>query len=465
MSPPARHSQLPTEAYETLFHNASDGLLLHPPESDAIVDANERIAEMLGYSRAELLELTVPDITAPDWDPPVSATERVQQAREDGPVTFEWRDRRKDGSEFWAEINLSVVRLSGEPYVLSSVRDISERKEEQRRAEAIFDQTYQFTGLLNPDGTVIEANRTALEFGGLDREAVVGRKLWDCYWFQTDAETRRGIKGAVRRAAGGESVRYEVEIQGEAGTELLDFAIRPVTDERGEVTLLVPEGRVITERRERRQRLDVYNRVLRHNLRNRLAVIIGSAREITRHTTQPRVDDLSGRIVDASDQLVSLADDIRAFDRLKRGETMFERVDVAALVERVTDRLADQHDTSVRTTTDAAPTIQSNPRFLETAVEQLVENALVHAAPPVEVTTRVVGGVAETVAIRVRDHGPGIPDREAVPLTDATPSQVEHPSGIGLWLAKWSVDELGGELRHQSDEVGTAVTIEVPVKE
>lgn len=57
---------LSAQDYETIFHAASDGLLVHPLDSDEILEVNDRLTEMFGYTREELLSLTVPDITADD---------------------------------------------------------------------------------------------------------------------------------------------------------------------------------------------------------------------------------------------------------------------------------------------------------------------------------------------------------------------------------------------------------------
>lgn len=106
-----------------------------------------------------------------------------------------------------------------------------------------------------PDGTPIEANETALAFGGIDRDDVVGEKPWETDWFQVSEETREQAKADVERAAGGEFVRRELAVQGADRTAIIDFSIKPVTDELGEVELLVPEGRDITELTEREREL------------------------------------------------------------------------------------------------------------------------------------------------------------------------------------------------------------------
>lgn len=118
------------------------------------------------------------------------------------------------------------------------------------RLRAIFDHTFQFIGLLDPDGTVLEANRSALEFGGLVREDVIGRPFWETGWWRNSTGDRARLRDAIRRAAAGEFVRYETEVHGADGRSLtIDFSLNPVRDESGAVAMLVPEGRDIGEAR------------------------------------------------------------------------------------------------------------------------------------------------------------------------------------------------------------------------
>ena len=70
----------------------------------------------------------------------------------------------------------------------------------ERRFRAIFDQTFQFVGLLEVDGTVLEANQTALTFAGVTLQSVVGKPFWDTPWFT-------GTPGMERAAAGRRAFR------------------------------------------------------------------------------------------------------------------------------------------------------------------------------------------------------------------------------------------------------------------
>lgn len=118
----------------------------------------------------------------------------------------------------------------------------------ERRFRAIFDSMFQFIGLLTVDGILIEANQTALDFGGLTQADVIGRPFWEARWWTISPETQAQLKAAIAIAASGEFVRYQVEVLG-AGDRIItiDFSIKPVRDESGQVILLIPEGRDITE--------------------------------------------------------------------------------------------------------------------------------------------------------------------------------------------------------------------------
>ena len=139
-------------------------------------------------------------------------------------------------------------------------RDVTERKERELRREAVFENTHQFTGLAEPDGTLIEANETALAFVGADRGAVVGEPLWEPPWFQASDETIAIAHRSVEAARSGELYREESRTEGAGGeTVVIDYSVRPVRDGTGEIALLVPGGRDITERKERERRLEMKN--------------------------------------------------------------------------------------------------------------------------------------------------------------------------------------------------------------
>lgn len=133
------------------------------------------------------------------------------------------------------------------------------RREADRRLRGIFDATYQFVGLLSPEGIVVEANRTALRFAGVDREDVLGRPFAETPWW-TDPVARAQIEDGIRRAASGEFVKFETTHDAGGHRMVVDFSLSPVADDHGNVVFLIPEGRDITDRREAEERLRISER-------------------------------------------------------------------------------------------------------------------------------------------------------------------------------------------------------------
>ena len=136
-------------------------------------------------------------------------------------------------------------------------------RESERRFRAIFNNTFQFTGLLLPDGTLLEVNQTALDFGGIQHADIMGKPFWEARWWIISKETQKQLKKAIASARQGEFVRYEVDIRG-AGDRVatIDFSLKPVFDEMGNVVLLIPEGRDITERKKAEARLRLLERAI-----------------------------------------------------------------------------------------------------------------------------------------------------------------------------------------------------------
>jgi PAS domain S-box-containing protein len=128
----------------------------------------------------------------------------------------------------------------------------------------IFDQTSQFIGLIKPDGTVVEVNQTVLKFAGLTSAKVIGRFFWEVRWWTISPQTQAQLQEAIALAATGEFVRYEVDILG-AGNNIItiDFSIKPIKNESGQVILLISEGRDISEANaELKQRVAKKNEAL-----------------------------------------------------------------------------------------------------------------------------------------------------------------------------------------------------------
>jgi PAS domain S-box-containing protein len=121
----------------------------------------------------------------------------------------------------------------------------------ERIFRAVFDQSFQFMGLLTPDGTLVAANRASLEFIQREEAEVLGLPFWLTPWWTHSPQQQKRLQEALRRVAQGQTVRFETTHPDASGrVHYVDFSLRPITDDRGRVFLLVPEGRDITDRWE-----------------------------------------------------------------------------------------------------------------------------------------------------------------------------------------------------------------------
>jgi PAS domain S-box-containing protein len=133
------------------------------------------------------------------------------------------------------------------------------RTEEQERIfSSIFNSSYQFTGILNTQGTFLEVNNTALEFSDLRPEDIINKKFWDAYWWPIPDMVKDGLKQIIAAAAQGEFMRSEIVVLDKNKQPVpVDFSLKPIYNEDNKVVSLLAEGRMIKEMVEARQKLKI----------------------------------------------------------------------------------------------------------------------------------------------------------------------------------------------------------------
>jgi PAS domain S-box-containing protein len=150
----------------------------------------------------------------------------------------------------------------------------------QQQWQTIFDQTFQFIGLLQPDGVLIDANRAALEFVEATLEQVVGRPFWQTPWWSHDPEQHPSLQAAIAEAAAGQFVRREFTHCSTRGTiKTFDFSITPILSDAGQVMSLVAEGRNIEDRKQLERQLQAAQEDLEQQVADRTQELSQSEEE------------------------------------------------------------------------------------------------------------------------------------------------------------------------------------------
>jgi PAS domain S-box-containing protein len=240
-------------------------------------------ARLMGYDPASVVP------SAEWWDRSLHPDERlaVYMARSrhlqgtDSGYRSEYRVQRQDGEWLWLlEIGTIERDSAGTATEVNGVLlDITVDREAQFRVQqrlerlsTIFDYTYQFTGLLSPDGTLLEINRSALKAAEVSRAEAIGRPFWETpiCTRQPAAEVTR-LRDGIARAGRGEFVRFQMQAENPAGgaARIVDFSLLPVFDDDGAVTSILSEGRDVTDIVKAEQAL--------RNMEDRLAVAASTA--------------------------------------------------------------------------------------------------------------------------------------------------------------------------------------------
>ncbi len=207
----------------------------------------------------------------------------------------------------------------------------------------------------------------------------------------------------------------------------------------------------ITDRESQQRYHEVLNRLLRHNLRNDLNVILGLADQLTRslETNDPETAAVGQRLKERSIELVETTRRARELESvIDRSETETAPVAVDELIEDTCERIENAGYQAQLIAQIESPVVGIAGDALREAVVELVENAVEHTTAEPTIEVRVVSQPeVGHVTITVADDGPGIPiDERAVIDGSRSISPLEHASGLGLWLAKWIVEAYGGEL-------------------
>jgi PAS domain S-box-containing protein len=230
--------------FRTLLDQSNDAVKVIDPETLRFLDANERSYRELGYSREELLSMTVFDID-PNADESLIAWVR-QQLRESGFAVMETVHRRQDGTTFPVEVNMRQVQTDRE-YVVSISRDITERKraeERLREFEKVVENLEEMIVVVNRDRRYLLANRAALRYRGMSKEQLIGRHVTEVVQPELYEMT---VKGKLDESFAGHIVTYEgqseypglgvrdiactyLPIEGPTGIDRVACVLRDVTE-------------------------------------------------------------------------------------------------------------------------------------------------------------------------------------------------------------------------------------------
>lgn len=216
----------------------------------------------------------------------------------------------------------------------------------------------------------------------------------------------------------------------------------------------------VTERRQRESLISVMNRVLRHNVRNKLTVINMHA-ELLGADLDGDPATRATQIAETTDDLLGLSESARRIEKHRDLSPELESIDIVGiLTDLITEIEAEFPDATVAGDLPDTARVASLPR-IETALWELLENAAKHGGDPPAIEVDLTETEHRTV-IAIHDDGPGLPDSERQVLATGTEEPLVHGQGLGLYLAYWLVTNLQGEITIPTVEDGTTIEVRLP---
>ncbi|MCK6449063.1 MAG: PAS domain S-box protein [Planctomycetes bacterium] len=457
-------------------------------ERGAIVSASASVERVFGWRPEELvgknIKLLMPEPHRAKHDSYLSTYNRTGRTNILG-RTREFEVVAKDGRRIQVELSVSRVDFAGEgrPLFTGSFRDVTQRRlteerlrESEARFHAIFDQSFEYIGLLTPEGIVLEANQTALDSTGLSREEVLGKPFWETRWWPTVGDAREKLQRAVRAAASGEFVRYETENRGR-GDELrtIDFSIKPVCDASGKVVQLIPEGRDITELKRAQRAETAMLRalatvgesaaMLAHEIKNPITAVNLALRAVAQQLGEDHkqvLEDLVTRM-QRVEQLMR-----RTLTFTKPLELKLSTIDASELISKALGQLRPQIIKSgydVRThLPESRLQFEGDRQLLEEVITNLLRNAL-EAQPNggrIEITLE---RAPRSARVLIDDNGPGIAESVRGTLFQPFVTTKQQGTGLGLPFCKKVIEQHGGSIAAGSSPLGGArFSIEMPTQ-
>ncbi|MBC8277063.1 MAG: PAS domain S-box protein, partial [FCB group bacterium] len=260
--------------YREIFNGSNEIIFVHDPETGAVLDVNQAACDAYGYSRDEMLNLSLGELSS--GEPPHTSKEAgklIQKAMKEGPQLYEWISKDIHGRHFWCEFNLKNAVIGGRERILSVGRDITERKraegalhKEKERAQQYLDVAGVMIIVINKRGEVTLANKKACEVLGCKEDEIIGKNWFDNFIL---AENSNAVEGVFNQIMSGELEpveyfeNYVITKSGEK--KLIAWHNMSIRDGKGRITQSLSSGEDISERKRAEEALkasEEFNREL-----------------------------------------------------------------------------------------------------------------------------------------------------------------------------------------------------------
>ena len=446
----------------TLIDPTTDG------ESMRYTYANQAFREMTGYAAGEVRNSNCQFLTGPETD-----AEKIAQVKQaidtQESVTVELRTYRADDSAFWNRLTVTPITDDSGQIVtyLGTHRDITVEKRrsselisERRQMSQAINSLEEIFYVLDQDGALLRWNYRVPEETGYTAAELDGMHAIELF----PERERATVASAIETVMTGEETSIEADVLTADGKQIpFELTGSRLNDADGDAMGLVGVGRKIIERKERRQHLKLLERILRHNVRNRINVIQGRA-EIVRDKSVNGVGQSAQSIIDASTQLINIMEKERKLIEILRDPPETVCLDLRSALTSAVSAVTAAHP-AVEVAIECPNGIGiAVDQQLHRALREVVENAVLHNDADAPEVSIAVSRCSDGIEVEVSDNGPNIPPVERDVLTEeTTKTPLYHGSGLGLSLVRLLTRRSGGRIDYDKNTpTGNTITFTLP---
>jgi PAS domain S-box-containing protein len=465
--------------YQELVEHSTDSITL-VDEEGVIQFKSQSAKRVLGYDSDELLGENAFDYIHPDDRDRAKATfEKVVESTGGTTGQAEFRFDHGDRSWVWVEstlVNRTDTELDG--YVINT-RDISERKqrereleEERRKYSTLVEQSNDGIAIIQ-DGEIVFANAQFEELSGYDES-----ELGDRSFLRVVApEDRELVKQRYEHRLDPETdpppSRYEIRVLTNDGDRrVVELSVARIQYDGDDAVLAMV--RDVTERKsyekeleEVNAELELLNRMIRHDIRNDMSVILAWGQLLEDHVDEEGQDHLQ-KILASGEHVIELTDIARDYVEVLTSEDELERkpMPLAAVLETELALRRESFPEAEFVVRDAVPEVEVLANeMLGSVFRNLLTNAVQHNDSDTPVVELTAEEHDEEVVVQVADNGPGIPDNQKETVFGKGEKGLDSPStGIGLYLVHTLVTQYGGDIRiEDNDPRGAVFSVSLPL--
>lgn len=335
-----------------------------------------------------------------------------------------------------------------------------ELQEQKQRYGSLFKNIRDAVLVADSERRIVDCNPAFTELFGYELEEIEGKSTKYVYGDEDEFE-RIGetIEQRLDEPRFTQVVTYEKKSGQTFPGETNVFYLRNADDEIiGAIGLV----RDISDRKRRLRQITVIDRILRHNLRNDIHVVQAFANMI-QESGSGDVTEYAERILDTNGRISDIVNEQRRITKFLSETPETETIDLVSVVEALAAGATERYPAAdIATDLPAECLVRAVPA-IDQAIEELIENAIVHSNTERPAVSVHVERDRSTVGISITDDGPGIPEMEREVLTENAEEPLYHGSGLGLWLVNLIVDQSDGVLEFDENEPhGSVVTVTLP---